>query len=271
MGARSEDSMTTPIDTYLQVKEAARSARKENEIALWKQWKKSDEDPKHLQPLLKLYDSNLEYKAKMWKAPSVPKSAFKLELQDHLIKAFRSYDPTRGAALNTHVEMRLHKAKRYNVKNQNLAYIPEGQVSHISKINQAHDSLSEELGRPPTTIEIADHLGMTPKRVETIRKAIRKDIPGSSFESDPMETQRRSSYEEQQIAVAAGTLHSIFPNKPEMHTLFSHVFGVNDHRRITSTNELAKVMGKSPSQISRMKTQMGNYLKDKMGLSPIIE
>jgi hypothetical protein len=260
--------MTNPIEKYQETKEAARTERKQNEINLWEKWKKSNEDPQHLQPLLKLYDSNLEYKAKMWKAPSVPKSAFKLELQDHLIKAFRSYDPTRGAALNTHVEMRLHKAKRYNVKNQNLAYIPEGQVSHISKINQAHDSLSEELGRPPTTIEIADHLGMTPKRVETIQKAIRKDIPGSSFESDPLETQRRSSYEEQQIAVAAGILPHIFPNKPEMHTLFNFTFGVNDHPRITSTNDLSKKMNKSPSQISRMKTTMGMYLKDKMGLAP---
>lgn len=260
--------MTDPIDKYVKTKEAARTARKQNEIDLWQHWKKNGEKPEHLEPLLKLYDPNLDFKAKMWKAPTVPKSAFKLELQDHLIKAFQSFDPDRNVALNTHVEMRLHKAKRYNVKNQNLAYIPEGQVSYISKINKAHDTLSEEYGRPPTSTEIADHLGMTPKRVETIQRAIRKDIPGSTFESEPPETLRRTSYEEQQIAVASGILPHIFPDKPEMHTLFNYTFGTNEHPRVTSTNELAKKMGKSPSQISRMKTTMGNHLKDKMGLSP---
>lgn len=262
--------MSNPVDKYLQTKEAARSERKQNELRLWEQWKASGEDPQHLQPLLKIYEPTLQHKMKMWKAPTIPQSAFKLELQNHLIKAFQTWDPQK-AALNTHVETRLQKAKRYNVKNQNMAYIPEGQVAHISKIQQAHDQLSEEYGRPPTPDEIADFTGLKPKQVETIQRATRKDIPGSMFESDPLETQRRASYEEQQIAVVANTLPHIFPNKPEMHTLFNHIYGTNGHEQITSTSDLAAKMNKNHSQISRMKTQLGMHLQRRFGLKPDIE
>ena len=263
--------MTNPLDAYLKTKTAARTQRAQNEHALWEKWKASGEHPDHLQPLLEAYDPNLSYKAKQWKAPTVPASAFKLELQSHLIKAFKTYDPTKGAALNTHVEIRLQKAKRYNGKNQNMAYIPEGQTKEISKITQAHDHLSEELGRAPTPTEIADYSGLKPKQVETIQRAMRRDIPGSMFESDPQETQRRGSYEEQQIHVVANTLPQMFPNKPEMHTLFNHIFGTNDHEKITSTGALAKQMGKNQSQIARMKTQLGTHLQKQFGLKPDIE
>jgi DNA-directed RNA polymerase specialized sigma subunit len=265
--------MTNPIDEYLMAKTSARSQRAQNELHLWQKWKDSGEHPDHLQPLLEIYEPNLNYKASTrgWRAPNVPQAAFKLELQDHLIKAFQTYDPNRGAALNTHVETRLQKAKRYNVKNQNMAYIPEGQVKEISKIQQAHDHLSQELGRPPTHEEIADYTGLRPKQVETIQRARRKDIPGSMFESDPLETQRRASYEEQQIHVVANTLPQMFPNKPEMHTLFNHIFGMNDHEKITSTGQLAKKMNKNQSQIARMKTQLGSTLQKQFGLKPPIE
>lgn len=263
--------MTTPIDKYLETKLAAAAERKQNEIHLWQQWVASDEHPKHLEPLLKIYEPKLERKVKEWKAPNVSKAAFKLELQNHLIRAFRNYDPERGASLNTHVEMRLQKAKRYNSKQQNMAYIPEGKSGKISTIQRAHDHLSEEYGRPPTHVEIGDYLGMRPKLVEQIQKAQIRDVLGSSFESDPLETQRRGAYEDQQLAVVANTLPQVFPNKPEMHTLFNHIFATNDHARIISTTALAKKMGKSQPQIARMKSQMGAHLQKQFGLKPDIE
>jgi hypothetical protein len=47
--------------------------------------------------------------------------------------------------------------------------------------------------------------------------------------------------------------------------LFHYTFGTNDHPKISSTSELAKKMGKSQSQISRMKTHMGEVLRSHMG------
>lgn len=259
-----------PASEYFQEKEAAKEERKQKELDLWNTWKTEGKKPEHLEPLLKAYDSNLNSKVRQWKAPNVPASAFKLVLQDHLVKAFDTYDPSKGAALNTWAESKLQKAKRYNARNQNMAYIPEEQISRIAPINKAMNLLQEELGREPTNQEIADHITensnkpITAKRVETVRKSQRKDIPGSTFESDPVP--RLSNFEEQQLAVAANILPTLFPDKPQMHALFNHIYGTNDHEQISSTTELAKKFGTNLSQISRMKKQLGATLRQHMGI-----
>jgi hypothetical protein len=168
---------SNPVEGYFETKEAAKVDRKEKELQLWRHWKENGEQPKHLQPLLKMYDNVFAQKIKAWKAPTVPAAAFKAELQTQAIKAFKNYDPNRGAALNTHVESRLPKAKRYNNRYQNVMYIPEGMSSQIGKINKAKESLNEELGREPTINEIADHMGMPPKRLKNIIEAQKSTVP----------------------------------------------------------------------------------------------
>jgi RNA polymerase primary sigma factor len=263
--------MTNPIDDYLQSKEAAKVDRKQRELDLWKRWKDNGEQPQHLQPLLKLYDPVLNQKLRLWKAPTVPETAFKAELQTQLIKALKIYDPKFGAAINTHVESRLGKAKRYNNRYQNIMYIPEGQSGKIGKLNSSREKLMEELGREPTIDELADHAGMHPKRVKTILDAQKKTVPmgrsagEESYDYGAGEGATAHEFEDQQIAIAQNILPTLFPNKPEMHTLFHYTFGTNDHPKINSTSVLAKKMGKSQSQISRMKTHMGLVLKSHMG------
>lgn len=261
-----------PLEEHLQSKEAAKTKRREDELELWKRWKKTQK-PEHLEPLLKAYEPLLQQKMRSYRAPFAgPESAFKGELQQHFIEALKTYDPSKGAAIGTHVNWRIQKAMRYNNKHQNLAYIPAGQTSLIAPIKRAIEELTEEYGREPSASEIATHLQssgeeelqrITAKRVETVIKAQRKNVPSSSLEG--ME-EHFPNFEESQIAVAAQILPSIFPNKPEFHTLFNHTFGTNEHPQITSTSALAKKMGKTDQQISHMKTQMGNILKQHMGL-----
>lgn len=264
--------MSNPAEKYLQEKTSAKEQRKANELELWRKWKDSGEKPEHLKPLLKLYEPVFGAKVRAWKAKFVPESAFKAELQSQFVKALRTYDPTRGAAINTHVECRLPKAKRYNNRYANLAYIPEGQSGLIGKIQVAQNTLTDELGRAPTAEEIGDHIGETGKRVGTILKAVQKSIPLSrsgapgayDYAAGAEHTSR--GFEDQQIAVAAQILPDIFPGKPDMHQLFNHTFGTNGHPLILKTGDLAKKMGKTEPQISRMKTIMGDTLRKQLGL-----
>jgi DNA-directed RNA polymerase specialized sigma subunit len=149
-------------------------------------------------------------------------------------------------------------------------YIPEGVSGQIGKLQKARDVLSEDLGRMPTTQELSQHMGLPAKRIDTILNSVKADIPMSSatdegFDYGAGEGVGRG-FEDQQIAVASSILPKIFPNKPEFHTLFHYTFGTNDHPKISSTTALAKKMGKSQSQISRMKTTMGQVLRKHMGL-----
>ena len=262
--------MTNPVSDYFQTKEAAKADRKENELRLWHAWKNSNEDPRKLQPLLKLYGGLLSQKMTRWKAPTVPAAVFKAELETQLIKAFKTYDPNRGAALNTHVENRLPKAMRYNNRYQNVAAIPEEKARWIGKITNATSRLQEELGREPTHEEIGNHLGMNAKKVKTIMDAQKKFVPmGRSAGEDNYDYRSGSEvtaheFEDSQIAIATQILPQLFP-KQEHQDVYKHIFGVDGYKQISSTSALAKKLGKSDSQISRMKKHVGQVLRTRMG------
>lgn len=242
----------SPVDEFLVTKEAAMQAKREQELQQLGLWKKT-QDPEHLAPLLKSYEPVIAQKMRQFRAPAVSEPAFKSELQKHLIGAFQTFDPSRGAQLSTHVENRLMKAQRYNTRYQNLAYIPEGKTKHIGKINKARDILSEEFGRPPTHSEIADHLGMPLKQISQVISSQRRDIPASSFESDPAEI---AMHRDQEVL-------DLLPYNltPDEKQVFNHIFGREGAQKLDSTNAIAARLGKSAPQVSRLKTSILNKYK----------
>lgn len=244
-----------PITEFKEYRQQTSTARKDKEVALWERWKKAPdhEKPDHLAPLLRAYEPTFNRKVSEWSmgARAIEPAAFKAELQKQFINALGNYDPSR-AALSTHVEMRLQKAKRFVGTHQNLAYIPEGQARYIGPIQKARDELTEQFGRDPTHNEIADHLGMTLKKVEQISKSVKKDIPASLLVSDP--SARASSRELEVLDLLQYDLST------EEKQVFDYLFGRNGMPQIQSTNDLAKKLKKSAPQISRLKsTILGKY------------
>jgi RNA polymerase primary sigma factor len=239
---------SNPVDDLLLTKKAELQKKRKEELGYLETWRSNGKQPEHLEPLLKAYEPLVNQKIRLWKAPAVPEAAFRAELQKHLIKSFETFQPNRGVQLNTWVENNLRKAKRYNTRFQNIGYIPEGQARYIGPIQKAQNELSEQFGRDPTADEIADHLGMPPKRVARIMQSQRRDIPASAFETDPTEMALQRDDE----------VLSLLPFNltPDERKVFNHLFGLEGHAQIRSTNELAKKLNKSPSQISRLRTSI---------------
>lgn len=244
---------SNPVDDLLLTKEAELKKKREEEIGHLNTWRQS-KDPQHLEPLIKSYEPVVAQKVRLWKAPAVPEAAFRAELQKHLIKSFETFDPNRGAQLPTWVENNLQKAKRYNTKFQNIGYIPEGQARFIGPIQKAQNELAEQFGRDPTADEIGDHIGMPVKRVNRIMQSQRRDIPASAFETDPAEMALQRDDE----------VLSLLPFNltHDERKVFNHLYGQEGHQQIQSTNDLAKKLGKSPSQISRLRTSILRKYQD---------
>lgn len=245
-----------PVKDFREFRQQQSITRKDRETALVEQWKAAPEHekPKHLQPLLQAYEPTFNRKVNEWSrgARAIQPAAFKAELQKHFINALQTYDPTK-AALSTHVEMRLQKAKRFVGTHQNLAYIPEGQARFIGPIQKARDELTEQFGREPTHTEIADHLGMQPHKVERLAKSLKKDIPASMLVNDP--SAQTSSREREVLDLLQFNL------SPEEKKVFDYLFGRNGMPKVLSTNDLAKKLNKSAPQVSRLKTSILNKYK----------
>lgn len=252
-------SNDTPLDRVLQEKHAAATVRQEKEMGLWKQWKASG-SPEHLEPLLDLYNPIIKRKAVEYGAGAVmiPPLALESHLGRIAIEAFQTYDPNRGASLNTHVHTRMQKAKRYVVQHQNAAYIPEGPAGQIGAIERARDALTEEFGgRAPTVTEIAGHLRMPVKTVSRIQRSIRRDVPASSLTTDEVDNGMHLGPREAEVL-------SLLPSSltPDEHEVFSLIYHPDLSQRVTSTTDLARRLGKAPSRISRLKSSILTKAKD---------
>lgn len=240
--------MSNPIEDLLEEKKKVAAARAARDLTLWQTWHERGRKPEHLEPLLDAYQPLISSRVREWKPPLIADSAMEAEITGHVIQAFQTYNPKRGASLNTWVQHRVQKAKRYMVKYQNRAYIPETPAYQIGNIQRAHGALTEELGRPPNTQEIADYLKMPVRRVTQIQKSIRKDIPSSALETDPMP--HFGSREQEVLSLLPSIL------TPDEKAVFDLVYHPDTSKRVVSTSAIARKLGKSDSQISRLKTSI---------------
>lgn len=247
----------TPVDDAIEsemnTREKLAAKRRADEHQAWEQWKQ-EPTPQNTRTLMKQFEPLFNQKVQQWRAPVVPEAAFKANLKINAIQAFQTFDPNRGAALRTHLENRLKKTMRFNTQHQNYASIPEGRANRIGDVQRATDELTEELGREPRPEEIASFLNpqlstrqqLTPAKVLQIQKSQINDVIGSTFDSDP--TPRAINREREVIGLLRPTLTA------DQQAVFDHLFGTNGVKRTDSTTAIAKALGKSQSQVSRLRS-----------------
>ena len=251
---RRKDPVEDYLDQFSESGKTAAQKRDEEDLQAWQTWRQNP-NAKTMAPILNRMEPVFNSAVRSFKAPNVNEAAFRGFLQQQAIRAAQTFDPTRGASFRTHATNLMQKAKRFNAQLQNAAYIPEEKVRFIGPIDAAVDHLTDELGREPTHSEVAKQVSMQPrfrisaKRVGEIQGLRRKDILGSSFESDPLG--HTGSRDREIIALLRPSLKT-----EDERTVYDYTYGMNGKPKITSTNELASRMGKNPSQIARIKSRI---------------
>lgn len=143
--------------------------RQEEDLALWKQWKSSN-DRLALNRLLTRLDPLIQGEVNKW-GQAVPRQALEAKAKTLALEALESYDPKKGAAIGTHVTSRLRKLSRSVYPYQNVARVPENQQLYFHTYNVATNKLQDSLGRDPAVDELADELGWSQKRVTHFQNA----------------------------------------------------------------------------------------------------
>jgi DNA-directed RNA polymerase specialized sigma subunit len=108
---------------------------------------------------------------------NLPESAFRIFAAQSFHDALKTYKPSTGASLQTHVYGSVqNKTKRLNYLYQDLSKKPEPRAMQVGVYQNEHANLREELQREPTPAEIATRLGWSVKDVERIQREVHQDL-----------------------------------------------------------------------------------------------
>lgn len=220
--------------------------RQGKELQMWQTWKDGGMKPDHLKPLIQSFRPLINHRANVYttRIRDIPPAAIKAEFTNQFVQALQTYDPNRGAALGTHISHQLKKAQRFVTTYQNPGRIPENRIYRIRELQDAETHLDETFGRPPTQLEVADHLKWSPRQVDMLQREVRKARPTGQFETDPS-TFTPSRHNE---------IVRLLPYdlNPEEKQVFEFVYGVGGKPRL-EPGQIAQKLGMSAPKVSRLK------------------
>lgn len=232
----------------------AASGRQEQDHAAWQTWKKAPTDA-NASALLKQVEPLVHKEVSKWSG-TLARPLLETEGKRLAMQAFHNYDPTKGAALGTHVVNQLQRMSRLSYSNQNVARLPENKMLLYHSYNLAHTELADTHGRSPSTDEMADRLGWPLKRVEEYRKSIgRRELleSGGLFESSDA-----GLFDQDHQSHVVDFMHHDLPAQHK--TIFEHLTGYGG-TEILSNQQIQKKLGLTQGQYSYAKKKLIDHME----------
>jgi DNA-directed RNA polymerase specialized sigma subunit len=179
------------------------------------------------------------------------------------IGAFKTYDPAR-AKLKTHLFSQMQGLRRMAAKEEQSVSIPEQILLDQGHLREAEGKLRDELGRDPSDIELADHVGLSPKRISYLRsvkptlsegKLTTIDEEGSSMSIPSVEL----SKDEQEKINKAWQDFIYADLHPTDQLIMEHTLGLHG-KKVLSNKDIARKLALSPGAISQRKARIQELL-----------
>ena len=234
----------------------ARKSRKEQDDELWRAWKNSPGD-ETLVPLMENFQGAVNRVVNTYRAAPVPSSAVEGVAQRELLKAFNTYNPDKGASLNTPANWYLKKVHGFVGQHQNLALIPDHRIRKIGEYKDMRSRLTEKFGYTPDAVTLAEHLGpkWSVREVSRMETELRADwIAANSLEPDHLDIDETGRERELMRHIA----HEL---TPQQRTVYEYTLGVNGKKKLKA-GSIAKKMKISPSKVSRIRNQIRDKIEE---------
>jgi RNA polymerase primary sigma factor len=231
---------------------------KQQEIDIWKQWHKT-KDPAFANKLLTSMDPFLQSNVNRYSGAPIPRPAIESQARLLALKAFETYNPKMGTQLNTHVGHELKHLHRYVLDYQNVGKIPENRGIAISRFKNIKSNLTEELGREPTILELADALTWSVAEVERMQIELRADLNVSQGKEE--------AFFDSQYNLTDTTKDIVefvyWSSPPKEQKIMEYWFGIGGHQKM-SMDEMAKKLRITPDEIKVISKQIAAKIKENL-------
>ncbi len=218
------------------------------ELAAIQRWQ-TDKNPNDFEFLYNNHQRMIDKAGNRYmRSAQLPKAAVRSDMLRQYINALRTYDPTKGAALSSHVTNHMQHTGRFLQKYQNIGKIMSTRTAHIGEFQRVLSQLTDELGREPSTTEISDQMTLSPKEIETLRREVRRDIMGEGPGGQQVLEQSRLA---DRLYFEHGSLN------PEQQLVYEYTEGMFGRPAYGNDSvAIAKAMGVSPQKVRALKKQI---------------
>jgi DNA-directed RNA polymerase specialized sigma subunit len=182
--------------------------------------------------------------------------------------AFDKYDPNR-AKLRTHLMVHLQGLRRQSADESQPIRLPDRVSLDLHRLHFATNELKDRLGRDPSDAELADHSGLSYKRLTHLRKVMPTHSEGVYTQSDS-EGEPGSAPAVVPQNGDEHWLHFVYGDlDPNDQLIMEHTLGMHG-KPIKSKQWIAGRLGLSPGAISQRAAHIQSLLDKREELGGLI-
>jgi DNA-directed RNA polymerase sigma subunit (sigma70/sigma32) len=170
--------------------------------------------------------------------------------------AVRTFDPNRGVRLTTHVTNHLQGLRRASRQQQQFLKVPERASMEQAYMKRMEAELGENLGREPSTIELADYSALPVSKIARLRKY----VPGVAESSLPEDIGSMGRFDPRQRTLKiAEMLHEELPERDQK--ILEWSLGLHGSNPISNL-EISSRLGVTPGAVSQRKAILQRRLEE---------
>jgi len=152
-------------------------------VKAWSDWQKSP-SPITMSAAVKSVGPAID--TAISRFPKINPAVARGEARRLAISAIKTYDPTQGTSLSSHVFNHLRGLGRFSQeKVRNIVSIPRSSREEFGRLNAAERAFVEERGRYPSDNELSDLTGFSGKKMERLRGMGKYDFAEGAIENSP--------------------------------------------------------------------------------------
>ena len=183
------------------------------------------------------------------------------------LDALKTYDPRQGA-LKTHLGAQLQGLQRHQAKQLQLVSVPERVAMDRQLLDASERELVDLHGRAPSDSEIADHSGMSLKRIAYVRRYrggfAEGQVEGFGATGDGEDADGTDFGVVQDEPIAAKALFIYHELDPVNQAILDHGFGLHGRRKL-AIGAIARKLNLSSSALSQRAQRLQRMLDEVEG------
>lgn len=172
------------------------------------------------------------------------------------ISAIKTYDPTQGTSLSSHVFNHLRGLQRFvQEKARDVVSVPRSAREEFTRLRGAESAFLEERGRYPSEPELQDLTGFAANKMKRLRGMAKYDFAEGALEAQP----DVSKGDDGTIGLWS---HFVYHDlNPRDQLIMDYKMGHNG-RETLGTEEIAKRTGLHPTYVNRRAAEIAQKILD---------